>query len=737
MIRHIAVVACLILSQIALAQLTTKQIDSLKTVLPGLKQNTVRVRVLNQLARSCTYEQGELLMKYAGEALELSKKLKFTEGIIASYKNLAAGSQSLNNYDQEFAYLTKALDETTKLKDDAAIAEVYTLMALNKYTSNYDESLAYFKKAIKKAEDSENMRVLNDALLQLGAMYQLKGNLYEAAECFQRIIINGEKAKDTKSVITGSTYLAGIYKAQGNIDRALQYQLKAIRLMEEAKGHNSFTSVVMMDVGKIYFGKEDYKKAYYYYNKSYQYLTKTSNTYAQLINLIYLSNTHAKLKDYKLAREVLDKAVAMSFSMKPSLAKIQVLQQLGEASYNSGNYNTALKHHAEALSISKDLALPEETAIQYGNVGATYLQLAKQAGSPGANKATGESIAHLLESVKRLKQLKNLNGLQQFSKYLADAYEYSGKPEMALPAFKASILYNDSIYDKQKRDEFTVKQSEYEFGKREAILKEKQGAAIAHEQLLRNFSYAGIAILVVVSGGAGYGYRRKKRDNIIIAREKQRSDDLLLNILPHEVAEELKEKGEASAHYYEHVSILFTDFEGFTKHSENMSPQELIAELNYCFKGFDQIISKYNIEKIKTIGDAYMAVSGLPSASPDHALNVVRAALEIRDFIVNYKEQRREQGKIFFEMRIGINSGEVVAGIVGIKKFAYDIWGDAVNIAARMETNGQVGRVNISEATYELVKDNFETEYRGEIEAKGKGEIKMYFVEPKKTSSGI
>lgn len=245
-------------------------------------------------------------------------------------------------------------------------------------------------------------------------------------------------------------------------------------------------------------------------------------------------------------------------------------------------------------------------------------------------------------------------------------------------------------------------------------------------------SLAGAAFLVLVTGGVGVGYARKRKHNRIIEKEKKRSDDLLLNILPYEVAEELKEKGEASAKYYEKVSIIFTDFEGFTKLSEKMSPNEVIDQLNYCFKVFDTIITKYNIEKIKTIGDAYMAVSGLPNPDPDHAINAVKAAIEIRDFIEAYKEERKREGKIFFEMRIGINSGEVVAGIVGIKKFAYDIWGDAVNVASRMETNGIVGKVNISEATYDLVKDHIAGEYRGEIDVKGKGVVKMYFAEPKK-----
>jgi len=207
--------------------------------------------------------------------------------------------------------------------------------------------------------------------------------------------------------------------------------------------------------------------------------------------------------------------------------------------------------------------------------------------------------------------------------------------------------------------------------------------------------------------------------------EKRKSDDLLRNILPEEIAAELKEKGYSKARYFDNITVLFTDFVNFTQAGENMKPQALIDELHTCFKAFDEITGKYGIEKIKTIGDAYLAVAGLPAADPDHAENVVRAAIEISAFMADRHTNLAEKT---FEVRIGIHSGSVVAGIVGVKKFAYDIWGDTVNTAARMEQNSEAGKINISQTTYELVKDKFACEYRGEIDAKGKGMLKMYFV---------
>ena len=213
-----------------------------------------------------------------------------------------------------------------------------------------------------------------------------------------------------------------------------------------------------------------------------------------------------------------------------------------------------------------------------------------------------------------------------------------------------------------------------------------------------------------------------------IEEERKRSDELLLNILPGPIANELKKSGKASAQKYKNVTVLFTDFKDFTKVSEKLTPEQLVRELDYCFRGFDFIISQYGVEKIKTIGDAYMCASGLTNKRT-MPVNIIKAALEMQEFLEDYKKERMVKGLPFFEARIGIHTGPVVAGVVGVKKFAYDIWGDTVNIAARMEANAGVGKVNISEETYRQVKYNFECRHRGKIEAKNKGYIDMYHVE--------
>ena len=219
--------------------------------------------------------------------------------------------------------------------------------------------------------------------------------------------------------------------------------------------------------------------------------------------------------------------------------------------------------------------------------------------------------------------------------------------------------------------------------------------------------------------------------NFQLAGEKRKSDELLLNILPAEIAEELRETGSSKARRFPSVTVMFTDFKDFTRLSELLTPEQLVNEIDYCYRQFDRVIEQYGLEKIKTMGDAYICAGGLPAMNFTHPEDAVGAALDIRDFMNKYKSDRENRSEPFFEIRIGLHTGPVVAGIVGSKKFAYDIWGDTVNLAARMESSGEISKVNISDSTYQMVKDKFTCTRRGKVEAKNKGVIDMYFVERK------
>ncbi|TAE04693.1 MAG: adenylate/guanylate cyclase domain-containing protein, partial [Bacteroidetes bacterium] len=254
-----------------------------------------------------------------------------------------------------------------------------------------------------------------------------------------------------------------------------------------------------------------------------------------------------------------------------------------------------------------------------------------------------------------------------------------------------------------------------------------------------NWAVAGggvVCVLLLFTGFLVRTNRITKKSNQMLAQEKQlteqerdKSEALLLNILPLPIAQELKTNGKALPRQYKMASALFTDFKGFTTVAEKMTPNELIGELDECFAKFDEIITSHRLEKIKTIGDAYMCVGGIPEANTTNAIDAVLAGLEIQRFMEDKRAERLAQGKEYWFLRLGINTGEVVAGVIGKKKFAYDVWGDTVNTASRLESSGEIGKVNISGNTYAHIKDLFVCTHRGRIDAKNKGAIDMYFVE--------
>lgn len=304
---------------------------------------------------------------------------------------------------------------------------------------------------------------------------------------------------------------------------------------------------------------------------------------------------------------------------------------------------------------------------------------------------------------------------------LSEILELAGNNKESFIFYKEHIAYRDSVHNLESFNKIANMRTDFEVSQKqvEVDLLNQQKA----NQKILIFSL--LAILVMI----GFYYRT-------ITKAKRRSDDLLLNILPSETAKELKENGKVKAKKFDSITVMFTDFQAFTRYSQKLSPEVLVESVDYYFSKFDEIIDKYGLEKIKTIGDAYMCAGGLPFESKDHPERIIKAAFEISKFIKD--SGNSNLGELaHFNIRIGINTGPVVAGVVGSKKFAYDIWGDTVNVASRMESNSLEGRINISHNTYLLVKDHFDCEYRGEIDVKNKGMMKMYFVTKEKIKKDL
>lgn len=396
--------------------------------------------------------------------------------------------------------------------------------------------------------------------------------------------------------------------------------------------------------------------------------------------------------------------------------------------------------HLDNLKHLRAIAEQEKDTKAYAIYNKQISDIESIAATNEANKVLSEQVQQLGGTVEQLGgTVEQLGGTVQMLGS-EKAQLQNRVASLSAAQMKAQLLismqknYLDSLKITRMQDSFQLANKELAIKEQTAQLA-LQDNYIRLQSSQRNFVIAIAAILLLIAAGAYFRFNEVKKYNIALnaknealTAEQQRSEMLLLNILPGVIAEELKANGITKARRYEQATVMFTDFKDFSRIAKLLSPEQLVAELDFYFKAFDNIIAKYKIEKIKTIGDSYMCVGGLPDVEGSEPKDVVLAALEIQTLLDKFKHERELLNKPYFEARIGIHTGPLVAGVVGSMKFAYDIWGDTVNIASRLESNGQAWRVNISATTYALVKDYFEFENRGIIPIKNNNEIAMYFV---------
>ncbi len=411
---------------------------------------------------------------------------------------------------------------------------------------------------------------------------------------------------------------------------------------------------------------------------------------------------------------------------------LQAAEKLMDIGKRQNNLAEALKWSQETINYLK-----ENTGRSTSSGDALRRIEGQLAAAEADNRNLREQLAsvtghtEILESSYR-QQIEQVQTQTQQALYQRDSqFVLKQRQADSIVQFKNKLLV--TLTEEQMVDSMIKAQQGREIEAQKAMLLrvevERQKSEAARNALLMLSSF-----ILVVAGLFYLRYRAKRRTanqlankNKIIEEEQKKSDELLLNILPPAIASELKTKKKVAAQQYDQATVMFVDFIGFTQISEMLSPEGLVAEIDYCFSNFDRIIGQYRIEKIKTVGDAYICACGLSdqNASPT---DMIKAALQIQDFLLHQKAEQQSRGLPFFEARIGIHTGPVVAGVVGEKKFAYDIWGDTVNIAARMEETSAPGRVNISEETYWKAKYDFEWEPRGKVAAKNKGLLEMYYV---------
>jgi adenylate cyclase len=547
--------------------------------------------------------------------------------------------------------------------------------------SMFQESIEYFNQSLARFRELENKDGISNILNNLGSVYNRTGNDSKSIEYHLQSLTIAEEINDKLRIFTNLNNIGSVYinKAE-TLSDALNYFQRALPLAEELK-NPLYISYVSGNIGEIYFKKGLYRNALPYFERS---LEIDKGTVESAYSLGYIGSIYAAQNDFETAFRYLNEAVSISIQedSKIDLVKSYILQ--AKAFERKGDVLKTIEAYRNAQPISEEIKTRQETNQIYEGLAIAY---------------------------SKLGDFKN-------------AYDYESK----------FTRLKDTLYNTDEAKKIQAMQFSFDIGKKESEIglltkqQELQQATIRQARIINIIAAVSGVLLIFMIGGIYNRYKYVRKTNKIIQHERDRSKELLLNILPEETAKELEMMGQAQTRYYEKVTVLFTDFKGFSTIAGKLSPQELVAELNEYFVAFDEIVGEFGLEKIKTIGDAYMCAGGIPTTNTTHPLDAVKAALAMQEFMRRKNAELAANGKQGWELRIGIHTGPIVAGVVGKKKYAYDIWGDTVNIASRMESSGEAGRVNISNSTFNEIKDRYECEHRGKISAKNIGEVDMYFI---------
>ncbi|TWI03223.1 class 3 adenylate cyclase [Flavobacterium tiangeerense] len=591
----------------------------------------------------------------------------------------------------------------------------------------YSKSLLLFDKSLRIYNHLGKSKNVGDCFSYKAVTFYYKGDYSNALHFFKKSNEVYKKTKYKKGISSILNNIGGVYYYLGNYLEALNYYKQAIVVQEELKDMK-MTAGTSQNIGAIYSQVEDYPNALKYFRKSYLIYKNSTDLKAISQNLNASGIVYIKLSNYPKALKNLNQALENANQINDKQLKIEILSSLGELFFKQSNFQRALFNYNLSLKYATEI-----NSLQYISI--AEVALGKILNNVGKNK---QAITKCLKGYTTAQKIGAISVKKEACDCLYKAYKSSQNDKLALHFYEKSINFKDSL----KSGETSNKMMNMEFQRQQLLdsishVNKEHAVEIKHKEEVqkketqRNIIIISLGFIVLVALGLWNRLNYTRKSKIALKIEKDLSEELLLNILPEEIAQELKEKGFVNARDFNLVSILFSDFKSFTQTAEKMSPQNLVEEINTCFKAFDLITEKYKIEKIKTIGDSYMAAGGIPKPDKESLTNIVLAGLEMQDFMSKRKINNEANNNPAFEMRLGIHAGPIVAGIVGIKKFQYDVWGDTVNTASRIESNGIVGKVNISESLYDLIKDDesFVFQYRGNIHAKGKGEIKMYFVE--------
>lgn len=522
----------------------------------------------------------------------------------------------------------------------------------------------------------------------------------------QKLIGLAKENDSLHYLFSGYQEMGNAHLNKGELTLAIQNYVLAAEYSGQEESQRDL-ALNYQSIGNVYVSRKDFRKSILLYKKSISIVEKIESfgqkdslRLAQAIeNLGY---AYVKIQQPDSALMYLERSGEFFKALKDTYGIAYNLANKGLAFYEKGESEKAISYLDEALPMLEELDDFYGISEVLKDMSQIYIDL----------EDYEQARVYALGSLSIAKDHDFKDVISSANLHLSTIYEITGDSAASYRHFKEYITYRDSVMDVNSVEKMADMRTDFEISQ-----KQLEVDLLNNQKRTQRIIMYSLGFFLLLS----FIYYRR------LSKEKNRSDLLLLNILPSKTARELKEKGKVEARKFKAVTVMFTDFQAFTRHSQDLSPEKLVKSVDYFFSAFDKIIEKYGLEKIKTIGDAYMCTGGLISKGPMQPVKVINAAFEILDFVK--KESESDNDDIaHFDVRIGINTGPVVAGVVGTKKFAYDIWGDTVNVAARMETNSQAGMINISENTYQLVKDQYECEYRGEIDVKNKGMMKMYFV---------
>ncbi|MGK0363156.1 MAG: adenylate cyclase [Saprospiraceae bacterium] len=696
--------------------------DSLIRILPDAKLDTLKIFHLNELAWELKFDSPDSARLLLTQAYDLAEKLDYLKGKGDAMNFRGVTEDIHGNRELAIEYFEQALEIRKSLNDLAGQASLHNNIG-NLYESleMYPESLKAYRLALKIRRDlGDEARELR-ALYNLSITYESIGNYPEALETIFQFLERTGTDGDTTEIANAYNIVGNILSELDRFEEALDYYQKAEKLHSEVGNEYELAGAVQ-NIG-------------YAYDALAEDLFERDTFSVDSVNFLFAES----VKYYEAS-------LAMTKKLEDEEGKSEVLNNLGTTYKNIGSFHLKINQEKKAqrswqramkyskLSEKIRLRLEDSKGLLevYNTIGDVFRRQKKY------NEALKYANLCLDFSRKINDQKSEHNALKDLARahYELGHYQRAYEFREEYDVLRYRRMNEDQIKDNERRFAlYTDNEKQFEIDKKKQEI-ELQEARLAQENIFRNSAIGGALALAILAFLLYNRNRIKNRanedllqKNQIIESEKQRAESLLLNILPPAIAAELKEHGKARARSYKSVTVLFTDFKSFTQIAEQLTPEDLVAELDTCFQAFDDILTRHNIEKIKTIGDSYMCAGGLPIENETHPIDIVKAAIEMRDFMEEFRTKQRAADKPEFSMRIGIHTGSVVAGVVGNKKFAYDIWGNAVNLASRMEANGEVAKVNISQQTYELVKTQFTCTHRGKISAKNKGEVDMYFVE--------